>query len=291
MEHREIEADDITDRYLLGQLPAEERARFEQHFVDCSECLDRLEATADFRDGLKTVAAEEATRARAYVRTGLRAWVARTGGRRVVVSLGAIVLLAALPTWLLIREVNRARRAREQVELASADWERQYRQQQETARRLAQELHAAEQKLAEQRREIETQLARERQARAAREPNVPGGAQVATPIFALSAVRGGLGQSPTPNQLRLPRPDRRIVLSLEFEPDPELRSYRATITDAGGRAIWSAGNLRLNAVGVPGLSLDSRLLRPGEYLLTLEGLPLQGRPVPVARYPLRVIKP
>jgi hypothetical protein len=37
MDHHYIEDHGIGDHYLVGQLPAEERMRFEEHFVDCHE--------------------------------------------------------------------------------------------------------------------------------------------------------------------------------------------------------------------------------------------------------------
>ena len=43
MNHAEIEELEITDRYLRGKLPPEDAARFEEHYLYCRECLDRLE--------------------------------------------------------------------------------------------------------------------------------------------------------------------------------------------------------------------------------------------------------
>src|SRR5262249_41965473 len=99
MDHHYIEEQNIPDRYLLGKLPVEERARFEEHFIDCRECLDRLETTEDFRGALRAVAAEDTTRG--YAQAGLFArimWMARLSrARRPALQLGAILLLAALP--------------------------------------------------------------------------------------------------------------------------------------------------------------------------------------------------
>ena len=66
MDHRYIEEADITDRYLIGKLPPWEHDRFEEHFVDCPECLDRLEMTRVFRRALKVAVAEDAARLHAY---------------------------------------------------------------------------------------------------------------------------------------------------------------------------------------------------------------------------------
>src|SRR5262245_8973363 len=111
MEHSYIEENQIADRYLSGKLPAEERSRFEEHFVDCSQCLDRLEATADLRAGLRIVAADEALRVRTQVQlaqVGLLAWVARLSRARQAALLAALLFLIAVPPVLLLREWSRA---------------------------------------------------------------------------------------------------------------------------------------------------------------------------------------
>ena len=88
MDHQYIEEHNITDRYLLGRLRAEERSRFEEHFVDCQECLERLETTEDFRGALKTVAAEDATRrdAQDYAHAQMGLWSVRVDSLDVAVS-------------------------------------------------------------------------------------------------------------------------------------------------------------------------------------------------------------
>jgi hypothetical protein len=42
LDHRYIDEHSLAQRYLDNALDPSERAAFEQHFVDCIECLDRL---------------------------------------------------------------------------------------------------------------------------------------------------------------------------------------------------------------------------------------------------------
>lgn len=49
LDHQYIEAHDIADRYLKRTLPDSERQRFEEHFADCPECLDRIALAEVFR--------------------------------------------------------------------------------------------------------------------------------------------------------------------------------------------------------------------------------------------------
>ena len=47
MTHAEIDQKDLIDLYLLGRLPPEVEAAFEEHFLACRECADRLEANRE----------------------------------------------------------------------------------------------------------------------------------------------------------------------------------------------------------------------------------------------------
>lgn len=291
MDHHYIEEQNISDRYLLGKLPAEERARFEEHFIDCRECLDRLETTEDFRGALRAVAVEDA--ARGYAQAGLLARLLRiarlNNARRAALLLGVIMLLAALPLALWIIERDRARD--DQAQFTSAELQRQYEESRQRAERLERELQDLQRHSGEQRGQLETQLERERQERArlAGELEKLKRPQAAAPVFILSVARSG-GAGPPVNRISLPRSAPRIILSPEMEPDPDLQSYRATLRTAGNRSIWSASNLRLDSKDALNLSFNTSLFKPGDYLLTLEGLTQQGSYVPVAKYPFQAIK-
>jgi hypothetical protein len=288
MDHHYIEDQCIADRYLLGQLPAEERMRFEEHFVDCHECLERLETTESFRGGLQTAAAEDAARVSAFAKAGLLARAARLGrGRWAMLLAGAALLLLALPVALLIRERSAGRQELAQAKTAAVDWQHQYEKRQQATRKLEKELQDTKQQLAEQEAQFEKRLEKDRQARTQLPSAQP---QTSVPVFALSTVRsGGEGESRPVNQIVVSRSPQWIILSLELEPDPDLRSYRAALLAAGNQRIWSANNLQPNSRQALALSLNSTLFKPGTYLLTLEGLTSQGRYVPVARYSFRAI--
>lgn len=291
MDHHYIEEQNIPDRYLLGKLPAEERARFEEHFIDCRECLDRLETTEDFRGALRAVAVEDAMRG--FAQVGLLARILRKARlnnvRRAALLLGAIMLLAAMPLALWIIERDRARD--DQAQFTSTELQRQYEESRQRAERLERELQESQRHSAEQRGQLEAQLERERQERArlADELEKLKRPQVAAPVFILSVARSG-GAGPPVNRISLPRSAPRIILSPEMEPGPDLQSYRATLRTADNRTIWSASNLRLNSKDALNLSFNTSLFNPGDYLLTLEGLTQQGSYVPVAKYPFQTVK-
>lgn len=51
MEHTEAVNIGATERYLLGELPEDECAGFEEHYFSCAECAADVRAAAEFIDG------------------------------------------------------------------------------------------------------------------------------------------------------------------------------------------------------------------------------------------------
>lgn len=282
MDHHQIEEQNIPDLYLMGRLLPEERARFEEHFVDCPSCLDRLETTEAFRGGLRTVAAEEGARTQVKVGifAGALAIMQRKSRMRRVLLLGGVLMLAALPTLLWLQNQN-----------ASSDLQRRYEQSQQSAQSLERALQDAQQRSAAQQKELEALLEREREERKRLETELdafkrPSGA---IPSFILNIVRGDETGRPV-NRILLPTAAQAILLSPEFEPDPDLQFYRATLLAKDNRRLWSAEKLRPGAKGSLALRVNIRLVAPGDYTLVLEGITREGRTVPFERYPFQTTR-
>src|SRR5262249_42742409 len=164
-------------------------------------------------------------------------WMARLSrARRPALQLGAILLLAALPLAFWIKEMGRAR---DNQTLFITQLQRQYEEIRRRADLLESELQDSQRQSAEQRRELEAQLERERQERARLSEEIEKLKRPlsAAPVFILSMARSG-GAGPPINQITLPRSAPRIILSPELEPDPDLQSYRATLRSADNRTIW-----------------------------------------------------
>jgi len=278
MEHSDIEDHHIADRYLSGKLSINERMRFEEHFVDCVECLDRLQTIDDFRAGLRTVAAEEAMRLRAFLsvgQAGVLARMARLVRRRQAPLLAAVILLIALPMALLIMELSSARRELAQAEQASSEWRRKYEESEKSARELAKEAQTPELKSPDSPPRPSDKAA-ERQS--------------ATPVFALSVVRGDNPDLSQPiNRITLAPQSKSVILLLELEPDPDIHSYRVAISTVDGRSVWTKDGLKPNSKNALALRFNSKLFKPGDYLLTLEGITAQGGRAPVATYTFRAL--
>src|ERR1700752_4714986 len=53
MNHNEAICEQAVERYLLGELPEDARARFEEHFFDCALCAADLKDGTLFVDALR----------------------------------------------------------------------------------------------------------------------------------------------------------------------------------------------------------------------------------------------
>jgi hypothetical protein len=277
MEHSYIEEHNIADLYLLGKLSSQERMRFEEHCENCLECLNRLETINGLRRGLRVVAGEEVWWSRAYIRAGLLAWLVRLGRASQAVLLACVILLIALPMGWLILELSRARRDLAQTGQIVAEWRRKYEESEQAARDLKKEAQAQDQPAA--RPEIE----RGDRLRPPEEKVATSKAVV--PVFALGIMRNGDPElSQSVNRIRLSPTSQSIILLLELGPEPRFQSYRVAISTADGRNIWRESNLKPISDNALALGFNSSLFKPGNYLLTLEGLTMQERYVLTARY-------
>ena len=292
MDHLFIEEHNIPYLYLLGKLPAEEQEHFEEHFIVCPECLNRLETTESFIDSLKTIETEDILRPHAYVQAGILAWLAQLSRKRQAMLLSiTILLLVALPAALFVAEMKRVRGELNQAKLAYVDRRRQFEEERQTVQKLEKELQETQQKSAEQRRQFEIELERERQesSRLADGVNRPGRPHAIATVFSLINTRSADPTQPSPkNEIVISRSSQLIVLSPEFDPDPNMQAYRGAITTDDNRPIWRGDKLQLNLKGTIELGFSARLFRPSGYLFTLEGLTKQGNYIHISKYPFTV---
>jgi hypothetical protein len=97
MTHDYIDDNQIAARYLMGKLDAEEEAAFEEHFVDCRECLANLELIRDFRGHLHDAASETLSQRRGWFArlAGLALWQQRAAwaaAAMVLIGVPSIIL-------------------------------------------------------------------------------------------------------------------------------------------------------------------------------------------------------
>lgn len=272
MNHSYIDDHQVAELYLLGKLSPEEAARFEEHSMSCSECLDRLETAEKLRLGLRAVAAREvAALAADTVKLGLLARLVRS--RLAPLALTALFLVAVLPAGLLWRRAGRL-----EGELA------------QTREQLREELNRPvptpipDPEAGALRNQLEAE--RQEKERLAAELEKAGAPLANVPVVPLSPERSVPGAEPT-TRISLSSSPELLILLLELDAT-DFPSYKATL--AGGRTVWHLSHLRPDAQGTLTLALPASKLQPGDYTVRVEGLPAQGKPAPVADFSFRIVR-
>jgi hypothetical protein len=256
MDHQYIQEQQIISLYLMRKIAPEDRVDFEDHLVDCRQCLDELELTDDFRRTLQHVVAENGSRASAPQPpvTRLSAFGAQ---RRTALLTAAALALAGFAVLLFVGQGRRFGRELERMRTASADWERRYRNEEQVRQ-------VAESKLRD------------------------ALAQAAAPLFTLNLTRSAASDAAeAANTVLLSPSAKSIVLSVEWQNDPEFQTYRALLTAETGRSVWSDDYIPSPTSGTLAITLPASLFQPGNYLLTVEGKKAGNNSV-LGRYRFRV---
>lgn len=273
VDHAYAEEHGLVDAYLKEQMSESEREAFEAHFFACETCLAQLEMANDFREGMRDVAAAETARASLGI-------LAVVSWKRRIVWTAALLLLVALPLGLLLarnRGLERQLAAARTATVPAPD---------PRIARLEAELKAAWESGASDRRRLEDELAKARQAQSEKkiEENRP---QVNIPIFMLAAVRSGeeTGREPV-NRIPLPAAGQPVLLTVELA-TVDFPAFRASLRDGKGKEIWQSPGLEADERDTLTILLPSSMLSPGIYELTIHG---EGKGTVIGAYPFRVTR-
>ncbi len=273
MDHEHIENDHLTDRYLQGRLTPGEADRFEEHYLSCQECLDRLDRAERLSRGFKRAAAEDAARLVAVRQAGFFAALARLGrSRQAGLAVAALFMVLLLPGILAWREFGRLSGELDRTREALVRETAREREKPVPVAPTVVEDRTAIQRAEADRQRLEQELERERSARAGLEKDLAQARQpqTNTPILSLSPERSAGGGAEPTHQIRLPATPGWIVLSLELDA-PDQDRYRVTLL-RGGQEIWRGDGLEPNEMESLSVSLPTTLLSPGDYVVRVEGM-------------------
>jgi hypothetical protein len=289
MDHQYIEENNIADRYLIGQLSAEEQRRFEEHFLGCQQCRSQLETTHHFRIGLRSALASGEAKSRSYLQSDT---AGQTRLTNLAFQAAAALLLVSLLAWLFL-EWRRSRSDLTQARQVALAWQRKYEEGEQARKGLLTEIQARDRQLTAQQVQPAARFGREQRARAleADRRNRAPRRQDTVSVFALSMARGGNPSLVEPtNQITLSPRSELVIFLLELVADPDLRSYSATISTSDNQKVWHKSNLKPGSNNLLTLFFDSSLLKSGRsYLLTLDGISAQANSVEIARYTFSVL--
>lgn len=288
MRHEEIDKLNLIDRYLMGKLLAEESASFEDHFVDCPQCISDLRMTKNFMQDLRLVAAEQAFQIdRPQPKKAFGHFLQTLSGKPLAWAMSCLLIAAAIGAFFVIDYTRRLRAEVNQAENLSKQWEQRYEAEresailadskhQETQLRQAEQLLALEAKL----KEHSTKTEKERIRRAPSEGDR---------IFVLTSTRGG-GPNNTEavKRIAIPRSAEIFAFSIPLEEEQQFESYRATIYRRG--LVFNRRSLTLDKkTGSLYAWFKRGFFRPGGYSLTIEGFKKESEKAIIGSYPFSII--
>ena len=93
MDHREAVRLEAVEKYALGELSLELREQFEEHYFDCRECANDVQALSKFVTASRLAFAEEAAKSRSQEARAEQRWL---GWFRPLITIPALAALAAI---------------------------------------------------------------------------------------------------------------------------------------------------------------------------------------------------
>ena len=276
MDHKQIEQSDLIDRYVMGQLSVDEQEQFEEHFVDCAVCVDRLTTTKDLIQGLRHVASHQAAERGAYLPAPIP-WYSRyrLAPKWLALASGFLVLIALSAAVIMFDRVRISSTEADQARSESAEWQRRYQKERESAELAGKKHQETEDELGGRLAKLQKELDNNRKPTPGELPPGSGGRAISpqanVPIIVLNSTRG-IDPRSVANAVRLPRSPTSFVISLALEGETKHRDYRLILLDDRGEVIWQGGGFRRNASNSLTVGLNSSLFRPGYYSLRVEGV-------------------
>jgi anti-sigma factor RsiW len=285
MDHAYVEEHGLVALYRTGRLDPEEERRFEEHFFACAACQEELDHQRRFELGIQAMQAERAVPSAHPGKLPAGGKLLQFSRRPTLwLALAASLLLAAsLPiAWLS--------KSRAAIEQEAAIW-RSRAQLGEAERKALSVRLAQSERLAkesdERATQLETQLAEVQAPPSGREPL--GQPMVGTPLLLLTHLRG-TEPSTTANRLDLRNAQGIVQLALDPGEATGFASYRATLTDAVGKKLFSGASLHPNSLEVILLTFPRDFFAEGEYRLRLEGRRADGKFEEIEGYRFRVVR-
>ena len=278
---------DLIDEYVRGELTDSERRQFERRFLASAERRRKVE----FARSLASVTTELAViekDARPARTPATVTWSSALGAflrglnPAAKVSLAAAALLIVIgSSWLIVDSMRL--RAELQREQQSHEREQRALEEQIAGERARSEEMAASLERERQQSERSQELARELEREIEESATKPSQPPVASLTLWPGITRSGGARV----RLALTETTRRVRLQIGIEPEDQYSRFRVELRAQGGQQVWAEDNLRARPIRggrAVVLNLPARILKAGEYELTLEGVTDEGRTEEVGYY-------
>lgn len=277
--HKEIEDNEVIERYVLNRLSPDERHAFQEHFFECEQCFEQAQASARFIAGVR--AASKAGVLTSEPRASRKAFSFLLGPA-LAFSLATSLLLAIALAWLWFSQVPDLRE-----EIARQRQEQEFLEEATQANR-----EDAGKRIEEMRRQLESEraervrLEEERRESAGRGTTPGASPQANTPIVTLESTRDSTAAE---NHIAVPPDAYNVVLWIAVEPGNRFQSYTVQVETKDRRLIETITGAKPNQYGALSVGVPANRFQPGQYVVKLYGARGQQREL-LAEYDLRVVR-
>ncbi len=300
MDHEQINRADLIFRYLRGELLADELARFEEHFIDCPQCVVQLRTTKIFISDMRFAAAEQVVAAESALpidphqpNRSLGSYLQMLLRKPLALAFGCLLIAVVIGVVFMVVYTRRMRSEAAQSKSLYEQLERRYDDERQSAIRADREHQEIESQQAEQLQALEAKLKDEEAQRTKMAAEINRQMRPAgnLPIFALASVRGQAeGDSETVNKIPLSGSSAMFVFSIQLIEKTQFDHYRITIFDDHHRRIWQSSKLMPDPNSALSIPLNSNFFRPGHYSLIVESVNKVGGRNIVGKYPFLITK-
>jgi len=284
--------DDLVDAYARGELRADKRKRFEQHFLATQPRRDRAKDAAQFMNAITSVAGDPAKTALQHPSTQKRSWwqsLSETIGLPPLVfqgALAALLLAAIVGGWLWMRSLQR--REVEKARLQNEETQRQQAIAGEPSNSSTNGTlpDVAKDQNANPDNSQNNGTVSPSPSKVNRRAPQMAPAQVASLTLSPFAARDGSNA----NSLIVSPHTRTVRLRLAFK-EGDYRSYDVILRTLEGKQVTHRRSLNAASNGSGKsltLNLDAALLSQQDYIVTLNGLTKAGQSEAIAEYYFRV---
>lgn len=291
MNHDYIEQFDIVDRYVMSKLVAEENQEFEEHLINCQQCIASMQVTRGLMQGFRLLTVQQSAPQSAPQQSDIakrpgwfflhwfsrKTWAAAACG----LLLGTILI-----SIFSILQVRHLRQEVARSESGALDLQRLHEDDQQSALAVAQARQEMEQNLKGHIQKLEADLQEAQKARAQAAGASRGWTQplINLPIVVLNSVRGS-----EVNEIKLSRTPMDFVVSVPLEGKAKYRTYRVTILK-DQQPLWESSKVKPDPDNALTMGFNSSLFQQGNYVLQVEGVPIAPGSEGRASYPFRVSK-
>lgn len=285
-EEIQILEDELIDRYVRDELPADDRARFEQRILKSAALRERVEFAKLFKTKIaESNVVEQPAVLVASEPARLGWWQSLSGSAwfmppQMALAASLVILLAGSTALILFWMNLRSESQRISAQLAAAE-----QQQREVEQRMADQTLRTEQLAGDLQQAYEQQAAQDNLIEELRSLNQTGSPRVSTTAF-LSLIAGATRSVGGGNELTIGPQVRQVRLSLRLD-GSDYGSYNVTVKTPEGNVVQRQEGLKPRRNTLI-LQLPTTRLKPGDYIVNVEGVTSPQNVEPVAAYSFRL---